>query len=72
MNPAIFCSPAEPCSNPAKDCTKNNLLIIIDFKKEKGKKFKLAGIGNNKIKINALKLVLSVKFCHAKFYNYFK
>ena len=37
---------AEPCSNPAKDCTKNNLLIIIDFKKEKIRKFKRAGIGN--------------------------
>ena len=31
---------------PAKDCSKNNLLMIIDFKKKKIQKFKHAGIGN--------------------------
>jgi len=29
-----------------EDYAKNNLLIIIDFKKEKIQKFKRAGIGN--------------------------
>ena len=51
---------------------------IIDFKKKKIQKFKHAGIGNIilrecfKIKINALKLFFSVKFCLARFSNFFK
>ena len=39
-------TPQYPVRTPAKDCSKNNLLMIIDFKKKKIQKFKHAGIGN--------------------------
>ena len=39
-------TPQYPVRTPAKDCSKNNLLIIIDFIKKQIQKFNHAGIGN--------------------------